>query len=135
MLCHLFVVCFPCKVHVGSCDQVPVSIPGVLAYTAGSIEAWIRLSKVPKPRLSACSSSLLHGTFSQGYNPTVAAIVSNSTKDKVDLKIVVAHHSYGGTDPSTCGMPQPVASSNVSNQIDIALDAWSFWLPTDVTPD
>ena len=121
------------QTRVGSCDLVPQSTPGVLAYTIGTLDAWVQAANDPVSRLSACSSTLLHGTFSQGFAPTVGVHVGRGDNPGAAMvSTFVVHESYNGTDPNKCGMPLAVSCRGAG---DILLDSWSFALPTRANKD
>ena len=112
---------------MGSCDLIPKSTPGVLGYTVGTLGSWIKLANEPAPRLSACSSTLLHGTFSQGFAPTTAMSVTYGDRvDDLVVQTLVVHDEYNGTDPSKCGIPVSAISRDRGG---VLLDSWSFVLP------
>ena len=106
---------------------MPQSTPGVLAYTIGTLDAWVRTATDPASRLSACSPALLHGTFSQGFAPTVGVHVGRDDDAGVAMvSAFVAHEMYNGTDPTNCGMPLVVTCGGEGG---VLLDSWSFPLP------
>lgn len=99
-------------------------------------------------RFSSCSDTLLHGAFSQGAEPSVAAYVS----PEGNVAVAVVHGTYTGNDPHVCGKPlsppteteteTAAATDNDgkskgkssggggSSGSGILLDGWSFRIPT-----
>ncbi len=125
------------QTHPASCDQTPVSIPGVLGYAMGPVSSWWSMVD-SGAAFSACSDTpLLHGAFSQGSGTPSVAVVRGA--DGVAPVVACVHGVYNGTDPHVCGMPEvPAADGRHRRQDDAAdggraggvvLDGWSFAVP------
>ena len=115
-----------------SCDQTPVSIPGVLGYAVGPLSAWRGLvegnsTAGQRSTFSACSETLLHGAFSQGGGrPSVAMLNSDPPT------LACLHDAYSGDDPHTCGAPIQHKSKEEESKEGaggVLLDGWSFVMP------
>ena len=100
--------------HPGSCDLEPISIPGVMSYALGPIDAWKNIHA-----LSHCAEDILHGAFSQGSDAPSIVLFANATS------LGCLHGPYAGNDPNKCGMP----SVGVQRQRSLVLDGWSFTVP------
>ena len=130
-------------------------------YSVGPLDAWLHLAAEPANsathvRFSACSSTLLHGAFSQGSDPSVAVYyqydkVATGAAAQGRTALAVTHLAYTGTDTAKCGKPaeEGVGVGADEQKTDVAdgaastahlaqtsdsspaimLDAWSFRVP------
>ena len=99
------------------CDRAPVSTPGVLSYSFASLGAWMRTLATGNP-FSDCDSSVFHGRYDAGSNPSVALFPMAGS---LPVGVVAVHSSPvpSGT-PMPCGQPMPRPAG-------VVLDRWALW--------
>jgi len=90
-----------------------------LNYNFGTLSEWKKLLTSPKT-ISSCSTTILHGTYDQGYNPSATLLNSPSS---AMAKIYALHQGLTATDKDTsqCGRPQTFTPNG-----GIVLDSWYF---------
>jgi hypothetical protein len=104
------------------CDQIPVSTPSVMNYNYAPLSHWkAYLTSNKVQPLTACSDFILHGTYDQGRNPSVALTSIGSR-----IGVLEVHEGWrtGDHDVSECGAPLVLSANG-----GIVLDSWPLAEP------
>eukprot|EP01132_Coremiostelium_polycephalum_P003994 gene3994-4995_t len=101
------------------CEASPVSYSGILNYNYGMFSDFL-IHIQNQLELSVCDSTILHGTYDQGYSPDVFLFPGSYSSGSSDIGVVATHKGISETyfDFSLCGRAE--------SWDDIVLDSWNL---------
>ena len=107
------------------CELRPQATPGVLNYNYAPLSHWKAhfhsQQSSTTPLLTSCGEEVLHGTYDQGHNPSVALAAMGSK-----IGVVEVHEGWRANDRdvSECGAPIMFSASG-----GVVLDSWPLANP------